>query len=171
MWQQVSNFFFRIWKKNNLKKNREHVTENLWKISHSKKVVWEFLLPNFPTIYQIISNNNRHNCSKMTILILASLDPFVFEIVWDLRWECNMYEENSFSTTTTTGCDPSIMIPIYKKKKLHLNAIIMHILFHLSQQLKWIGPMTIFSFSYKPITQMSTSRIIQKICICLILPT
>ncbi len=129
-------FSFSEFGKKNLKKNREHVTENLCKISHSKKVVWEFLLPNFPTIYQIISNNNTHNCSIMTILILASLDPFVFEIVWDLRWKCNMYEENSFSTTTTTRCDPSIMIPIYKKKKLHLNAIIMHILFHLSQQLK-----------------------------------
>jgi hypothetical protein len=42
-----------------------------------------------------------------------------------------MYEENSFSTTTTTEHDPNIMIPIYKKRNLHLNAIITHIFFPL----------------------------------------
>jgi len=61
-----------------------------------------------------------------------------------------MYEENSFSSTTTTGHDPSIMIPIYKKIELHLNAIIMHILFIEANNLKGIGLMTNFSFNYKP---------------------
>jgi len=74
-------FSFSAFGKKIFKKNNEHVTKDLHKISHNKKVVWEFLLPNFPTIYQIISNNNTHNCSIMTILILVGLDPFVFKIV------------------------------------------------------------------------------------------
>lgn len=56
----------------------QQVIEDLWEISHNEKVFWEFLLPNFPTIYQIINNNNTHNCNIMTILILVGLDPFVF---------------------------------------------------------------------------------------------
>lgn len=52
--------------------------EDLCKFSHNKKVVWEFFLPNFPTIYEIISNNNTHNCNIMTILILVGLNHFVF---------------------------------------------------------------------------------------------
>jgi hypothetical protein len=81
MWQQVFYFLFQHLEKKIFKKNNEHVTKDLCKISHNKKIVWEILLPNFLAIYQIISNNNTHNCSIMTILILVGLDPFVFKIV------------------------------------------------------------------------------------------
>jgi hypothetical protein len=47
MWQKVSKFFFQNLEKKILKENKEHVTEDLCKISQ--------------TVYRIISNNNTHD--------------------------------------------------------------------------------------------------------------
>jgi hypothetical protein len=72
MCQKVSKFHFQNLEKKLLKENREHVTKDLCKISQ--------------IVYRNISNNNKHDWNIMTILILANLHPFVFEIVWNLRW-------------------------------------------------------------------------------------